>query len=102
MTHCQYCQSQNIVVKPHQYFTAGMRECADCGRKLGAAAQDLSNPNNLGTVWFGRHYGTRWLDLPESYLRWLLSEVKSAKVQQFASATLRHREILPSQQLEIL
>ena len=72
-----------------------MRECADCHRKLGAAPQDLSKPENLGKIWFGKYAGMLWLDVPKSYLQWLLENPQSARVSDFVHATLHHQQ-LPS------
>lgn len=92
MKNCPYCQSTNIVVKPHSHFRNGMRECGDCGRKLGAAPQDLSKPENLGKIWFGKYAGMLWLDVPDDYLNWLLQNPQSARVSDFVHATLKHKQ----------
>lgn len=44
--------------------------------ELGAFAEELEQPMLLKTVGFGKHKGQPWAQVPKSYLRWLLENMK--------------------------
>ena len=67
---------ENIIEKiEEQTFKNGTihlrRTCTSCGKFLGYKQKDLDIETSK--IWFGKYKGMLVKDLPEEYLRWLLT-----------------------------